>query len=234
MCSVMAPWIPPPVIEFLQTIAPIASAVASIILAILYFFQFRTLGEQTKISKMSQVPNLTGPYNFSYNPENDVIEMNITNAGDGVAKEIQFGTYLSIPGENNTELEGAMMSSYFSRDDFDFIEDNEMQPGESDIRFIVNPDDIDVRILDYSAGNTAEERTYSFQDGLSVLHYYGADFVQVYTYVKYKDRFGNEEDPFGRRYVIWGPSPSMATRKANIRSALTRSSASRYINRERT
>lgn len=233
MCFVMPPWIPP-IVQFFQAVAPIASAVASIILAVLYYFQFRTLGEQTKISKMNQVPHLTGPYNFSYDPEKDLIEMNITNAGDGVAKEIQFGTYLSIPDQIDTELEGGTVDTYFSRDDFGFIEDNEMQPRESDIRFIVDPDDIDVRIMDHSAGDTAEERTYSFRDALAVLHYYGIDFVQIYTYVKYKDRFGKEEDPFGRRYVIWGPNPAMETKMANIRSALTRSSASSYLNRNRT
>ena len=198
MCSVMAPWIPP-IVEFLQTIAPIASVVTSIVLAYLYFTQSQTLDEQRKLSKMEQCPYVTGPFDFGYDPNKDRLEMHLSNIGDGVAQSVRVRTNLGLKPDNTDSIKQGWTTNRFSRADTPGQTNNEIHPGEQSVRYVIDIDDFSVSLEDDSS-HEGYRRSPSLGKVMAGLCHENVEFIGFKFDVVYEDLFGEDENPFGQEY----------------------------------
>lgn len=219
-------------VYFIVTILGSLGGAGTLILAILYLFQHRTLEEQTKISKLNQTPYLTGPYRFQYNSNTEKYEMYITNAGKGVAENIEMKTKLRIVGVNSgnsftitsrglggaddreeyedLEIKGGEGSAKISRAETHFLDIDAVQPRESEVLFQIDPNMISLGIIDCTE-TPPEEDMYSPSEVFPALKKMSVDIIQIHTEIVYSDRFGNSKDPFGREYKLYGPNPTLST-----------------------
>ena len=186
-------------VQSLIDLAPVASAVASIILAALYYSQFRTLDEQRKLSKSNQCPFLTGPYDLMYGSDPTNLNMSFTNAGNGAAVDVKIASLLEIQEQESDTIEGGTHEILFSRVDRRGSSSSDIQPRESNVQFSSRNDIITVSVTDKSGGM---DGSLQLKDMIQTLKDNNVERACLRFQITYKDQFGESEDPFGKEYKI--------------------------------
>ena len=218
--SMVSPPNPSTVWDFFQTAAPIASAITSIVLAGLYYFQFNTLEEQRKLSKANQCPYLTGPYHFTYDRDEQTIWFEVTNAGNGAAIDVELVTSLELTVYEGELHEGQTTVTGHNRDESGEVFSSEIQPRESNVRISKDADEIYVGIISKSIDFGEDFRELG--DMILFLQDEGIEEVCIRFQVRYKDQFGESKDPFDREYTMETPvlrfDPDDADRESVLNS----------------
>ncbi|MFA1612015.1 hypothetical protein [Halobellus rubicundus] len=188
--------------EFVSSVGVGVNAILTILLIIIYYRQNKIIEgqmevqkEQTRLAKSRYTPYLVGPFDFRYNLSDSEARLKLANSGEGVAQNLTLYVEAEARGDDHDfqihTYENPMKRSGDNSGDISIL-----HPNEGRVEFRCSP------WVGLSEGDTPPGYE-SLDTMIAHLIEEGVSSFRLGFYVRYKDRFGNEEDPLGREYEVF-------------------------------
>lgn len=188
--------------EFISSIGVSVNAILTILIIVVYYRQNRIIEgqmevqrEQTQLTKSRYTPYVLGPSEFRYNLPESEVRLNLTNSGEGVAQNIMLYVEAEARG-NDHSFEIHTYENQMNRAGEDSSGLRVLHPNEGEVEFRCTP------WVGLSDGDSSPGYS-SLDEAIAHLTEEGVSSFRLAFYVRYEDRFGEKEDPFGREYDLF-------------------------------